>query len=177
MLLGSAGTTTTTTPIFLIPNGTFLVELVIFIIVLGIVARVILPPLTAARREREERIRAGVEAGEDARSAAAQLDDARRETLERARAEARSVLAEAQRAAEELREAARARGQAEYDRLVTEAQGVIEQERQATIERVSASLEGLVVDAAQRIVGAPVNAADHHDAIERVRAALSGEGE
>ena len=173
-LLATVSTTTSTTsaPIFLVPNGTLIVELVIFIIVLGIVARVILPPLQNAVRERQERVRHGLEAGEAGRSEADRLELDRRRTLDAARAEARTILEAAQRDAEAKREAARRRGQAEYDVLVAAAQGSIEAERQRAIDEVSTSLEALVVEAAQRIVGTPVDPARHRAAIERVRSEL-----
>ena len=176
-LLGSVGpTTTTTAPLFLLPNGTFLVELVIFIIVLGIIARVILPPITAAIREREAKIRGGIEAGEEGRSEADRLERARRAKLDEARAEARAILEGVQREAEAKREAARRRGQVEYDQLLAAAQASIEGERQATIDEVSGSLEALVVDAAQRIVGQSVDPARHRAAIDQIRTEL-GAGE
>jgi len=178
LLATAAVTTTTATPNFLVPNGTFFVELVIFIVVLGIVARFILPPMQRVMAERSDRIRSGIEAGEEGRSEAERLERARRAKLDAARAEARSLLESAQRDAESQREAARQRGQAEYDRLLVEAQSSIDAERQATIDEVSGSLETLVVDAAERIVGQPVDPGRHRDAIERIRAELgAGEGE
>jgi F-type H+-transporting ATPase subunit b len=178
MLLGSAAPTSTTgTPNFLVPNGTFIYELVIFVIVLGIVARVILPPLNAALREREERIRSGIEAGEEGRAEADRLEGARRAALDDARLEARGILEAAQRDAEAKREAARARGQAEYDRLLAAATGTIDEERQRTIDEVSSALESLVVEAAERIIGSPVDPARHHEAIERARTELGATDE
>ena len=51
---------------FLIPNGTFIVELVIFLIVLGVIAKWILPPLQQVADARRARIRAALQAAEDA---------------------------------------------------------------------------------------------------------------
>jgi F-type H+-transporting ATPase subunit b len=179
MLLGSAApvTTTTSAPLFLLPNGTFIVDLVIFVVVLGIVARFILPPITNAIREREAKVREGIEAGEEGRSEAERLDQERRSTLEAARGEARAILAEAQRDAEAKRDAARARGQEEYDRLVAGAAESIEAERLRAIEEISGSIDSLVVEAAERIVGAPVDLAKHRRAIDRIRVELGAKGE
>ena len=41
---------------FLIPNGTFVVELVIFLVVLGVIAKWILPPLQEVSETRQSRI-------------------------------------------------------------------------------------------------------------------------
>ena len=53
-------TTTTTASNFLVPNGTFIAELVLFIIVLGFIAAFVLPPIMKVMRERDETIRGHV---------------------------------------------------------------------------------------------------------------------
>ena len=54
MLFASAGATSSGNGgNFLIPNGTFVVELVIFLVVLGVVAKWILPPLKAVSETRQ----------------------------------------------------------------------------------------------------------------------------
>jgi F-type H+-transporting ATPase subunit b len=174
LVLASASgvTTTTNAPLFLLPNGTFIVELVIFIIVLAIVARVILPPIQQAIRERESKVRDALEAGESSREEADRLERERRSILDAARTEARSILSAAQAEADERRDEARRRGQAEYDQQLLAARDLIESDRQSVIEATAASLEGLVVEAAERIVGTPVDAARHRAAIDRARADL-----
>jgi len=89
----------------LLPNGTFIVELLIFIIVLGVMAKFILPPLQKAMDERERTIRAGVDAGEQGNVEAQQLGEQRRAVLDEARARAREALDAAAEEAESLREA------------------------------------------------------------------------
>ena len=42
---------------FLVPNGTFIVVLIAFIIVLYVITKYVLPPLNAALTERQEQIR------------------------------------------------------------------------------------------------------------------------
>ena len=173
----AAPTSTTAAPLFLIPNGTFIVELVIFVIVLGVIAKFILPPITGAIRERDARIRGGLEAGEEGRAEADAIDRERRAVLDRARAEAREILAVAQRDAEAKRDAARERGQAEFDRLFAEAQGPLEEDRRRAVEEISSTLDALVVEAAQKIVGAPVDPAKHRAALENARNGLAASGE
>ena len=104
--------------IFLIPNGTFIEELVAFLLVLGFFARVILPPLRRAMNEREAHIRNSIEAAEEARRAAEAAMAERRQLLEAARQESRDIVDRANEVAAELREEGRRRGQEEYERLV-----------------------------------------------------------
>lgn len=84
---------------FLLPNGTFFAELLIFVTVLGVIWRFVVPPINRALEEREARV-AKTEA--DERAAAAL----------RAEVELRyqAGLAEARVAAAEIRKQARAQG-------------------------------------------------------------------
>src|ERR1700679_3397607 len=108
-ILGSASSTSSSNSIFLLPNGTFIFELVIFIVVLGILAKFVLPPIQHVMDERERQIQSGLGASDSGRAEAQRLDEERRRTLEQARAQARTVLEEAGRHAAEIIEQARTR--------------------------------------------------------------------
>ncbi|HLI15450.1 MAG TPA: hypothetical protein VKV23_05275 [Acidimicrobiales bacterium] len=163
--------------IFLLPNGTFIAELVIFLVVLGAMAKVVLPPLAAAREERERRIRAGLEAGDEGSAEAARLEQARLDRLEAARAAGRAVLEEAARTVERLVAEARAEGTAEHDRIVAAAAPLIEQARRAARDELAGRLDVLVAEAAQAVVGVSVDVARHRDVIDEVASrARAGSG-
>jgi len=53
--------------VFLIPNATFFVELMIFLLVLGVVWRYVVPPVKRAMQERQEMIRRQIEESEQTR--------------------------------------------------------------------------------------------------------------
>ena len=74
--------------IFLLPNGTFLVELAVLLIILWLTKRYIVPPLTKAMEERQADIKASLDAAEAAKVDAAAADDQRRQALEDARSQA-----------------------------------------------------------------------------------------
>jgi F-type H+-transporting ATPase subunit b len=166
----STTTSTTTAPIFLLPNGTFIVELILFVIVLGIVARFILPPIQKAIDDRERTVRSELQAGEEGRQEAVRLATEREEAIGRARAEARTILEEAGRTVEELRRDARQRAQVEHDARLTEAEGAIDAERERAREAVLARAGDLVVAAAERVVGTAVDPAKHRSLIEQALA-------
>jgi F-type H+-transporting ATPase subunit b len=162
----SSVTTTTSAPNFLVPNGTFFAELVLFIIVFAVVAAVILPPLQKAMDERAERVRSAQQASDQGQAEADRLVAERRAALEAARAEARSILDVASTRAEELFQDGRTRGQAEHDRILSEAQPSLDEER-ATVEReLMGRMSELVVAAAGRVVGEPVDVAKHRRVID-----------
>jgi F-type H+-transporting ATPase subunit b len=158
---------------FLIPNGTFFVELVAFVVVLAIVARRILPPVNKKLKERQEQIRSELEAADEAKADAAAADAERREALEHARQQAREIVEQANRTAERLDAEAQSRGQSEYDRLVTSAEAEVRLARQRALEEAASRLGELVVEVVERIIGREMDAAAHRDLIDEAVDALA----
>ena len=93
----------TTAGIFLLPNGTFFIELAVSIILILAIYKWVLPPLNKAMEERQEKIRTSLEAADQARADAEAADDERRAVLEQARQQAREIVATANRTAEQVR--------------------------------------------------------------------------
>src|SRR5436190_18419118 len=80
---------------FLIPNGTFFVVLIIFLIVLGVIGKWVVPPVSKVLHEREALVKKTVE---DSRKAADQFtaaDDDYQAEMAKARGEASKVRDEA----------------------------------------------------------------------------------
>src|SRR3954462_3740938 len=92
---------------FLVPDATFIAELVAFLIILGILGKYVLPPIQKAMRERQELIRKQGEDSEKGKTKLAEAERAYQNALKEARTEAAQVRenarAEAQRTVEELR--------------------------------------------------------------------------
>jgi F-type H+-transporting ATPase subunit b len=165
----------TTAGIFLLPNGTFFVELIIFIVLIVIMGKKIIPPITRALAERQERIRASLDAADKARADAAAADDERRAVLEDARQKAREVVAEANRSAEAVRVDFQTRGQTEYERIVGSAEAEVALARQRAVEEASSRLSEITMDVVERVIGRKVNAATHEDLISEAVSALSAD--
>ena len=162
----------TTASIFLLPNGTFFVELIIFIVLVVVIGKKIIPPITAALAERQERIRASLDAADQARVDAAAADDERRAVLEDARQKAREVVAEANRTAEAVRVDFQTRGQTEYERIVGSAEAEVALARQRAVEEAAGRLGEITMDVVERVIGRKVNAANHDDLIAEAVSAL-----
>lgn len=158
---------------FLIPNGTFIVELICFVLVLGFAARYILPPLNNALRARQERIRSELEAADEARAEAAAADEARRSELEAARQQAREIVAQANRTAEAVVAEAGGKAQEEKDRILASAEAEVRLARQRALEEAAARLGDLVMEVVGRVIGREVDAQAHRDLIDEAVAALS----
>ena len=94
---------TTIAGIFLLPNGTFFIELIVSLVLLFLIYKYVLPPINKALTERQEKIRESLEAADKARADAEAADDERRNVLEEARQQAREIVATANRTAEQVR--------------------------------------------------------------------------
>jgi F-type H+-transporting ATPase subunit b len=131
----------------------FIIGTIVFIIVFGILGKMLLPRLVSALNEREEAIEGGINRAEKAQAEAAAL-----------REEYRAQLAEANREANRQREAAREEGaqivaemreqaQAEARRIVEAAQSQIAAERQQAFLSLRSEIGALATELASRIVG------------------------
>jgi F-type H+-transporting ATPase subunit b len=96
--------------IFLIPNGTFIIELIIFVIVLLVLGWYVAPAIGKALRERDEMIKREAEESQQATEKLAAAEQRFAEALAEARAESGRIKdtarAEGQRTLDELREQA-----------------------------------------------------------------------
>jgi len=152
--------------IFLLPNGTFFVELLIVFVLLFITSKFILPPLTKAMDERDADVRSSIAAAESARADAAEADDERRAVIEQGRIESREILTQAHSAAEQARSEAQARAQLEYDRIVTGAAGEINRARQDAIDGAAPQLGTIVMGVVERVIGRQVDMSKHQDLVD-----------
>ena len=160
---------------FLVPNGTFIVVLLAFLIVLGVIGKKVLPVLNKALTERQEQIRGELEAADKAKADAEEADTERRAVLEQARAQAREIVAGATTTADQIVVRAEADAQATHDRILQSADAEVAIARQAAVEEVTARVGEIVLAAAERVVGREIQAADHQDLIEEAIAAVRSE--
>jgi F-type H+-transporting ATPase subunit b len=162
--------------LFLLPNFTFVLELVAFVLVLWFMAKVALPPLRKAMAERAEHIRSSIQAAEDAKREGEELLARRREALEAARAEARSIIDQANEIAEQLKREGRQRGEEEHNRLVLSAQTEIDLERERARTEVMGSLGELVLQAAERVIGESLDDDRHRALVDEAIVAAEAPG-
>ena len=138
---------------FLVPNGTFFVELAAFLLLLFLLGKFVIPPINRAMIARQEAIRAEF----------AQLDEAKSEAVA-AEEEFKSQIADARHEAARIREEAREQGaaiiaemreqaQAEAARIVEHAHAQIEADRKAAAASLRAEVGDLATTLAGRIVG------------------------
>jgi F-type H+-transporting ATPase subunit b len=157
---------------FLVPDGTFVAEFIAFLIIVGIIAKYILPPLNKAMQARQEEIRTSLEAADTARAEADETRAQRQQILDEARGTAREIIAQANKTAERVAAQAEERGQQEYDRLLRAAEAEIALARQRAVDQVSSQLGALALSVARQVIGREIDAESHRALIDEAVAAL-----
>lgn len=125
---------------FLIPNATFFVELLIFVIVLLVIMRFVVPPISQALRERDELVAKTAEDNHQAARELAEADAVYRDELGGARAEASRIREEGRAEGQAVLDDMRANAKQESDAI--QQQSAAELQTQA--ERVSTELRDRV---------------------------------
>jgi F-type H+-transporting ATPase subunit b len=160
---------------FLVPNGTFIIELAAFLIVLAVLGKYVLPPLNQRLEERQEVLRQGLADAEEAKRRAAEAEQAYREQIDAARAEARALIDEANRLGEQLRSELRARGEEEYERIIGRAEADISASARRASEELRGQVTDLVVTVVERVIGERFDDAAQRAIIDRTIAEVEGQ--
>jgi F-type H+-transporting ATPase subunit b len=163
------------TSVFLLPNGTFFIELVTVVVILLLMTKYILPPLNKALEARQEKIRESLAAADAAKAEAAAAGDERQQLLSAARDQAREIVTAAQATSDQVRAESAGRGQAEYDRIVANANAEVDTARQRAIDEASARIGEVVFELVNQIVGREVDESSHQDLVREAVAALNVE--
>ena len=131
----------------------FIIGTILFLIVFGVLAKVLLPRATKMLAERTEQIEGGLARSEEAQSEAKQLLDQYREQLAEARHEAARLREEAREQGAQIITEMREQAQAEARRITESAQAQIEAERQQALTALRTEVGNLATELAGRIVG------------------------
>jgi F-type H+-transporting ATPase subunit b len=138
---------------FLLPNATFIVELIAFVIILGLLWRYVLPPVQRAMSERQELIRTQLEESRQARERMQKAEEEYRRAVEQNREEIARIREDAHRQAQRVIEEARDHAREEATRVAQRAEQDLAAARERTFNDLRAEIGGLGVELASRIVG------------------------
>jgi F-type H+-transporting ATPase subunit b len=111
---------------FLVPNATFIAEVIAFAIIIWVLAKYIIPPINAAMTSRQEAIRKQFTDLEEAESDARKAEADYKEQLNNAKHEAARIREEAREQGAQIVQEAREKAQGEADRIVEHAHAQIE---------------------------------------------------
>ena len=147
-----ADSTASTNP--LLPSWPeFIIGTILFVLVFGVMAKLLLPRIQQTLAERTELIEGGLAKSEEAQSEAKALLDQYREQLAEARHEASRLREEAREQGAQIIAEMRDQAQAEALRVTEAAQAQIEAERQQALISLRAEVGTLATELASRIVG------------------------
>jgi F-type H+-transporting ATPase subunit b len=126
---------------------------VAFLIVLGVLAKFLLPRISAALTERADLIEGGIKRSEETQAQAQATLEQYRAQLAQARQEAARLREQASEQGAAIIAEMRVKAQAEAKRLVDAAHAQIEAERAQAVASLRAEVGTLATDLAARIVG------------------------
>jgi F-type H+-transporting ATPase subunit b len=142
----------TTTPIW--PAGAELVlGTVCFVVVFGILGKLLLPRITKLLNEREDAIQGGINRADEAQAEAQAVLQQYRAQLDDARHEASRIREEAHEQGAQIIAEMRERAEAEARRITEAAQSQIEADRQQALVSLRTEVGALATELASRIVG------------------------
>jgi len=131
----------------------FIIGTILFLIVFGMLAKVLLPRATKMLAERTDQIEGGLARSEEAQAEAKALLDQYRQQLDDARRDAARLREEAREQGAQIIAEMREQAQAEARRVTEAAQSQIEAERQQALTSLRTEVGTLATELASRIVG------------------------
>jgi F-type H+-transporting ATPase subunit b len=134
-------------------NGTLIAELLAFLLMLGVLARWVYPPIVREAERRQKQISEQLAAAERTRKEAEERLQTADATIQESRAQAGQIIERANRAGERIQQEAQVSAREEARRVVDAASRDIEAERQRTIQAIRLQLADIVSAAVAKIVG------------------------
>jgi len=147
-------------------NGTLIAEIIAFLLMLGVLARWVYPPIVRAAEARQNQIKQQLEQAEKARQDAEARLNAAQEEITKARVQAGQIIEQANRAAERIQQEAQEKAREEARRIIEAASRDIDAERQRAIQAIRLQMADLVTEAVRRIVGESLDGERHRKLIE-----------
>ena len=153
-------------------TATLIVQMIVFLILVGFTMKFVWPPITAALDERAKKIGEGLAAADKAKSELSAANQKVEVELTKARNESASRLADAERRAQAIIEEAKGRATVEADKIVAAAKVEADQQTVKAREALREQVAALAVKGAEQILRKEVNAGVHADLLSRLQTEL-----
>ena len=138
---------------FLIPNATFFVVLLIFLVVLGVIWKFVVPPIRTVLQERADRVAKTADDNHRAARAFADAEAKYKAELSSARSEAGKIRDEARGEGQKILEEMRVNARREADAIQKQADDELAVQAQAVAGQVKGGIAPLSTELADRILG------------------------
>ncbi len=153
-------------------NATFIVQLVVFMVLVTFTVKFIWPPMVKALDERAQKIADGLAAAERGKQELAEANQRVEVELARSRSENQARLGDVERQAAMLIEEAKKTAEAEKARILAEARAEADQEMQRARETLRGQVAALAVSGAEQILKREINPAAHAELLSQLEAQL-----
>ncbi len=153
-------------------TSTLIIQMIVFLILVGFTMKYIWPPITAALDERAKKIADGLSAADKAKAELATANKRVEEQLGEARTDAAKRLADAERLAQQMVEEAKGRASEEAAKIIAAARAEAEQEATKAREVLREQVASLAVRGAESILKKEVDARVHAELLGRLKAEL-----
>ena len=158
-------------------NGTVIVELLTFLLMLAILARYVYPRIVAVAEARQRAVAEQLEQAEKARADAEAQKKEAQAKLDDARKTAQQVVEAANKSGEQIRQDLKQKAEDEARRIGESARKDIEAERERALQSARDEVAGMVVVATQKVIGEALDDKKHRQLIERaIQEVASGDG-
>jgi F-type H+-transporting ATPase subunit b len=138
---------------FLLPNGTIIAELIAFLVILFVLWKYVVPPLSKSLQQRQDMVRKQVEDAEEAARKLKAAEERYNEALTEARTEAAKIRDNARADGERIREELREQANAEVERIRQRGEEQLANQREQVVRQLRGELGGLAVQLAEQLVG------------------------
>ena len=153
-------------------TATFILQMIVFLILVWFTMKFIWPPITLALDERAKKIREGLSAADTAKAELATANKRIEAELSSARTDAAQRLADAERLAQSMIEEAKSRASEEGAKIVAAAHAEAEQEATKARETLREQVAALAVKGAEQILRKEVDANAHAALLTQLKAEL-----
>ena len=158
-------------------NGTVIVEMLTFVVMLAVLARYVYPEVVRLAEARRREIAQQLEDAERAKADAEERVRQAQEQLEDARKTAQGVIDAANKSAQQARQEGRAKAEEDARRVAESARKEIEADRERALQSARDEVAGMVVAATQRVIGETLDDRKHRQLIEKaIEEVASGDG-
>jgi len=149
-------------------NLTLVVQMIVFVVLIWFTMKVVWPMILGPMSEREQRIKAGLAAGDKGQQELAQARDRADAILREARERATQIVEQAQRQANDLVDQAKGTATSEGARLVEQAKQQIELETSHAREALRREVATIAVTAASKVLEREINPQTHADLLNKL---------
>jgi len=153
-------------------NATLWAQLVVFFVLAWVTMTYVWPPIMKALDERAKKIADGLAAAEKGKLELIEANKRVDADLAQARTATQARMAEAEKQANALIEAAKKEAEAEKARILAQAKTEAEQEAQRARDTLRNAVAELAVKGAEQILKREVNAGNHADLLNQLKAQL-----